>query len=285
MKLKMLTILALLALTFGSAAAIQNSKEMTETTAPASGDATVQLHTTLGDITILLYGDTPRHRDNFIRRVESGDYDGVLFHRVIDDFMVQGGDPTSKDAPKGKRLGSGDSGEPIEAEILYPKHYHHRGAIAAARQGDNVNPERKSSGSQFYIVTGKKYNPVQLDQLEKQAVMRHKQEVFDKLCAENRDSIMALRRNRDQAGLQALQEELVKKTEQITAGDSVIFTPEMREDYMRLGGTPHLDGTYTVYGKVIEGMDVVDKIEAAETDANDRPVEDIRIISAKVLTK
>lgn len=241
------------------------------------------LHTTLGDITILLYGDTPRHRDNFLARVKAGDYDGVLFHRVIDDFMVQGGDPSSKDAPKGKRLGGGDSGQPVEAEILYPKHYHHRGALAAARQGDAVNPERKSSGSQFYIVTGKKYSPAQLDQLEHQAVMRHKKDVFDKLCAENRDSIMALRRNRDQAGLQALQEELVKQTEAKTAGDTIMFTPEMRDDYMRLGGTPHLDGTYTVYGKVIEGMDIVDKIEAAETDANDRPIEDIRITSAEVI--
>ncbi|MDE5750576.1 MAG: peptidylprolyl isomerase, partial [Duncaniella sp.] len=110
-------------------------------------------------------------------------------------------------------------------------------------------------------------------------------DIFNRYAAENRDTIMTLRRNRDQAGLQALQDELIKQTEQKTAADTVIFTPEMREDYMRLGGTPHLDGTYTVYGRVIEGMDVVDKIEAAETDANDRPLEDIRIISAKVLKK
>jgi len=283
MKLKMLTLLALLALAVGASGAIQDRQSMQETTTTQTGDAKVVLHTTLGDITILLYGDTPRHRDNFLARVKAGDYDGVLFHRVIDDFMVQGGDPSSKDAPKGKRLGGGDSGQPVEAEILYPKHYHHRGALAAARQGDAVNPERKSSGSQFYIVTGKKYSPAQLDQLEHQAVMRHKKDVFDKLCAENRDSIMALRRNRDQAGLQALQEELVKQTEAKTAGDTIMFTPEMRDDYMRLGGTPHLDGTYTVYGKVVEGMDIVDKIEAAETDANDRPIEDIRITSAEVI--
>lgn len=284
MKLKMLTLLALLALSTGPAEASKDRQTMQETTTTTgTGDAKVVLHTTLGDITLLLYGDTPRHRDNFLARVKAGDYDGVLFHRVIDDFMVQGGDPSSKDAPKGKMLGAGDSGQPVEAEILYPAHYHHRGALAAARQGDNVNPQRKSSGSQFYIVTGRKYSPAQLDQLEHQALMRHKKEVFDKLCAENRDSIMSLRRNRDQAGLQALQDELVRQTEAKTAGDTIAFTPEMREDYMRVGGTPHLDGAYTVYGKVLEGMDVVAKIEAAETDANDRPIEDIRITSAEVL--
>ncbi|MDE5733623.1 MAG: peptidylprolyl isomerase [Duncaniella sp.] len=284
MKLKMLTLLALLALSTGPAGASKDRQTMQETTTTTgTGDAKVVLHTTLGDITLLLYGDTPRHRDNFLARVKAGDYDGVLFHRVIDDFMVQGGDPSSKDAPKGKMLGAGDSGQPVEAEILYPAHYHHRGALAAARQGDNVNPQRKSSGSQFYIVTGRKYSPAQLDQLEHQALMRHKKEVFDKLCAENRDSIMSLRRNRDQAGLQALQDELVRQTEAKTAGDTIAFTPEMREDYMRVGGTPHLDGAYTVYGKVLEGMDVVAKIEAAETDANDRPIEDIRITSAEVL--
>ncbi len=259
-----------------------NNKDMNQST-ENNGDVKVLLHTSLGDITLLLYGDTPRHTANFVKRVKAGDYDGVLFHRVINDFMIQTGDPTSKDAPKGKMLGAGDSGEQIEAEFLFPKHYHHRGAIAAARQGDNVNPERKSSGSQFYIVTGKKFSPAQLDQMEHQAQMQRKQSVFDSLCKENRDSIMTLRRNRDQAGLQALQEKLVKETEALTAGDSVIYTPEMRDVYMREGGTPHLDGQYTVYGRVLEGMDVVDKIEKAETDAHDRPVEDIKIISAKVI--
>lgn len=257
----------------------QNQSSMTD----SDKDVKVSLHTTLGDITLLLYGDTPRHRDNFVARVNAGDYDGVLFHRVIDDFMVQTGDPSSKDAPKGKMLGSGDSGEPIEAEFLFPKHYHHRGALAAARQGDAVNPERKSSGSQFYIVTGRKYSPAQLDQMERQAVMKHKQDVFNQLTKQHHDSIMNMRRNRDQAGLQALQEQLVKETEALTAADSVIYTPEMREDYMRIGGTPHLDGAYTVFGRVLDGMDVVDRIEKAETDANDRPLEDIKIISAKVI--
>lgn len=247
------------------------------------GDVKVLLHTTLGDITILLYGDTPRHTENFVKLVKSGHYDGLLFHRVINDFMVQGGDPDSKDAPKGKMLGGGDMGYEIEAEIDFPKHYHHRGAIAAARQGDAVNPERKSSGSQFYIVTGRKFSAGQLDAMEQKAVMQHKQDVFNQLSAEYRDSIMSMRRNRDHAGLDALRDKLAEETERLTANDSTYFTPEQRETYMREGGTPHLDGTYTVYGRVLEGMDVVDKIQQVETDGNDRPVDDVRIISATVL--
>lgn len=250
---------------------------------PITGDVKVLLHTSLGDITLLLYADTPRHRDNFVKRVNAGDYDGVLFHRVISDFMVQTGDPSSKNAPKGKMLGSGDSGELVEAEFLYPKHFHHRGAIAAARTGDNVNPERKSSGSQFYIVTGKKYTPGQLDQIDRQLVMKHKQDVFNKLASEHRDSIMSMRRNRDQAGLQALQEKLAAETERITAADTTMLTPEIREAYTTVGGTPHLDGQYTVYGRVLSGMDIVEKIEKVDTDGNDRPLEDVKIISAKVI--
>lgn len=247
------------------------------------GDVKVLLHTTLGDITILLYGDTPRHTENFVKLVKSGHYDGLLFHRVINDFMVQAGDPESKDAPKGKMLGGGDMPYEIEAEIDFPKHYHHRGAIAAARQGDNVNPERKSSGSQFYIVTGKKFAPAQLDAMEKKAVMQKKQAVFDRLSQEYRDSIMSMRRNRDYAGLDALRDKLAAETEKLTANDSTFYTQEQRDTYVREGGTPHLDGGYTVFGRVLSGMDVVDKIQKVETDGNDRPLEDVRIISATVL--
>ncbi|MBD5333140.1 MAG: peptidylprolyl isomerase [Bacteroides sp.] len=250
---------------------------------PQPGDVKVCLTTSLGDIVFLLYGDTPRHRDNFLERVKAGDYDGVLFHRVIDNFMIQTGDPSSKNAPKGRMLGDGDSAPEIDAEILFPTHYHHRGAIAAARTGDNVNPKRRSSGSQFYIVTGKKYSPAQLDQMEHRALMARRQETFDRLCAQNRDTIMTLRRNRDQAGLQALQDSLNQETRRLTAADTTYFTPEIREDYTINGGTPHLDGAYTVYGRVLQGMDIVEKIEKAETDANDRPIDDIKIISAKVV--
>ena len=275
------TLIIALSVLFGLKA--QSIDKNMDNNSSNADDVKVLLKTSLGAITILLYGDTPRHRDNFVKLVKEGNYDGVLFHRVINDFMVQTGDPTSKNAPKGKMLGDGDMPYEIDAEFLFPTHYHHRGAIAAARQGDNVNPEKKSSGSQFYIVTGKKFTAGQLDSMEHQAVMRHKQEVFDSLAKQNRDSIMSLRRNRDAAGLQALQEKLAAETEKLTANDSVIYTPEIREAYMNEGGTPHLDGSYTVFGRVISGMDVVDKIQKAETDGNDRPLEDIRIISATVL--
>ena len=294
MKIKLLSFMFLLAMV--TSCASSNAKTTGETadndTNSTStmdnntinpGDVKVLLQTSLGDITLLLYGDTPRHRDNFIKRVKAGDYDGVLFHRVITDFMIQTGDPESKNAPKGKLLGGGDSGAQIDAEIIYPKHFHHRGAIAAARLGDNVNPEFKSSGSQFYIVTGRKYSPGQLDQMERRAIMQYKQSVFNELSAQHRDSIMTLRRNRDTAGLQALQDSLAQETERVTADNLPRYTPEMREAYSKVGGAPHLDGTYTVYGRVLEGMDIVDKIETAETDGNDRPLEDIKIISAKVI--
>lgn len=147
--------------------------------------------------------------------------------------MVHSGDPDSKDAPKGRMLGASDMGYNIEAEILFPKHFHHRGAIAAARQGDAVNPERKSSASQFYIVTGKKYSPAQLDQLDRKAVMQKKQDVFNRLSEQYRDSIISMRRNRDRAGLDALRDKLAEETEKLTANDTTVYTPEMRDLYVR----------------------------------------------------
>lgn len=245
-------------------------------------NTTVVITTTLGDITVRLYNDTPIHRDNFLKLAQEGYYDGVLFHRVINDFMVQAGDPDSKGAPAGKMLGTGDPGYTLDAEIVYPKYFHCRGALAAARQGDEVNPERRSSGSQFYIVTGKAYNSGQLAQMEKQLDMARQQEIFNRLASERRDQIMDLRRNRDQAGLQALQDELIALTQTEAAKNPIRFTDEQRAAYTTDGGTPHLDGQYTVFGEVVCGMDVVDKIQKVETDRNDRPKEDIRIISMKV---
>ena len=267
---------------------IQNSITMTQhhdTTAEnRADDAIVDIHTTAGDIRVRLYGDTPRHRDNFIRLASEGFYDGVLFHRVINDFMIQTGDPDSKNAPKGAMLGSGDPDYQLDAEFVYPRHFHKRGALAAARQGDQVNPEKKSSGSQFYIVTGKTYNDAQLDQMDRQRAMMQQKAIFDRLVAEQRDTIMAMRRVRDQAGLQTLQEKLIERTEAEAATLAPdTLTPRQREAYRTEGGTPHLDGAYTVFGEVISGMDVVDRIQKAETDANDRPVDDIRITSMEIV--
>ncbi|MDE6480808.1 MAG: peptidylprolyl isomerase [Muribaculaceae bacterium] len=241
---------------------------------------TLDVATTAGNIKIRLYDDTPLHRDNFLKLAKEGYYDGVLFHRVINDFMVQTGDPESKEAPAGAMLGSGGPGYTIPAEIVYPNHYHKYGALAAARTGDEMNPERKSSGSQFYIVTGKKYIPQQLSRMEEASVQKQLQSYFMKLQMQHMDTIKQLRMAKDSVGLENLRQELIKETEANV--HPVTMTEEQVRDYTTIGGTPHLDGQYTVFGEVLEGMDVVEKIQKAETDGRDRPVEDIRIISIKV---
>lgn len=285
MKMKKIIIIVMAFALMSSIAIAQKNKNITmeNQTVQATGDALVEIKTSVGDITIRLYGETPKHRDNFLKLVNDGFYNDVLFHRVINKFMIQTGDPESKGAPAGKMLGAGGPGYDIDAEIVYPQFFHKRGALAAARQGDEVNPDRRSSGSQFYIVTGKVYNASQLGQMEKQLQMQQMQAIFNDLASQHRDSIMAMRRNRDQAGLQALQDELVKKTEAEAAKNPVKLTDAQREAYTSVGGTPHLDGTYTVFGEVVEGMDIVAKIETTATGAQDRPKEDIKIISMKVI--
>ncbi len=253
------------------------------TTPIDSGAVKVEVETSAGNFTVLLYGDTPKHRDNFVKLAESGQYNGTLFHRVIKNFMVQAGDPDSKDAPAGKMLGSGDIGEKIDAEIVYPAHFHKRGALAAARQGDQVNPQRQSSGSQFYVVTGEKYTQGQLGQMERQMEQRMMQDHFTQLAQQHQAEIRGLQQRRDTAALRALQQQLIDQTEAWAKTGAAKMTPEMRHAYTTMGGTPHLDNQYTVFGEVISGMDVIDKIQQAETDRNDRPNQDIKILGMKVL--
>ena len=176
-------------------------------------ETTVIMHTSLGDVTLKLYNETPLHRDNFIKLVKEGTYNGLLFHRVIKDFMVQGGDVTSKDAPMNKSLGAGDLGYTVPAEFVYPKYFHKKGALCAARTGDEVNPERASSASQFYIVTGKKYTEGEFKQMEKQLENRLKQSIFARLQTENKAKIMQLYRNGEKEELAILRDTLVGKTE------------------------------------------------------------------------
>ena len=243
----------------------------------------VKLETTLGDIIVELYNETPQHRDNFIKLVKEGYYDGVLFHRVIKDFMIQTGDGNSKTAGPETMLGDGDPGYTIEAEFDYPKYFHKRGALAAARTGDQVNPERRSSGSQFYIVTGKIYSSEELNMMSKRMTDIKKQDIFRRLVTENRAKIEELQRNQDNAGIQALQNELIQITEAEAAKTPSSMTDEQIDAYTSVGGTPHLDGQYTVFGEVIKGMDVVDKIQNTQTGAADRPTTDIKIIKASIL--
>lgn len=193
----------------------------------------VLIETTKGNITVMLYDDTPLHRDNFIKLVESNFYDSILFHRVIKDFMIQAGDPTSKNAAPDVLLGDADTDYTIPAEFVYPKYYHKKGALAAARTSDDENPERRSSGSQFYIVQGRTFTDEKLDKYE--------------------------------------------------AHLGIKMPAEIREYYKTVGGTPHLDTQYTVFGEVLDGMDVVNEIAAVETNKDARPIVDVRILKMKVV--
>lgn len=195
----------------------------------------VQIDTDMGKIKVKLFNDTPQHRDNFIKNVKEKRYDGLLFHRVIKQFMIQGGDINSKDAPIEQHLGDGDPGYTIPAEIIYPKYFHKRGMLCAARTSDDENPERASSGTQFYIVTGKFYTEMELDKMEK--------------------------------------------------SDNKTFTPEERQAYMLEGGAPHLDNKYTIFGEVVKGMKVVDKIQFVETNEDDRPLKNIKIKTMTIVDK
>ncbi len=214
-------------------------------TAPLAGNARaqapakqlrhlVEVNTTAGRMVLELYNETPVHRDNFLKLVREHYYDSTLFHRVIPGFMIQGGDPDSRRAQTDALLGNGGPGYDLPAEIL-PALYHRKGALAAAREGDDVNPEKRSSGSQFYIVQGRTWRPADLKLLT------------DKKNAGRPDSL-ALR-----------------------------YGQEQIDTYWKVGGAPHLDGNYTVFGQLLEGMDVLDRIAAQPTGANDRPMGDIRM--------
>lgn len=260
-----------------SAATANTHKLMIDSTATGP---VATITTTLGDVKIRLYDDTPLHRDNFIKLATDGTYDGVLFHRVIKDFMVQTGDINSNKPDNTQPLGTGDTNYTIEAEIMYPKHFHKYGAVAAARTGDHVNPERRSSGSQFYIVTGKSYPEAMMEQIGARLLDQQRQTYFRNLVLKNRERITELEKAQEKEALKELHSQLVKETT-----DSVPEGPmpaEVYQAYTTIGGTPHLDSQYTVFGEVIDGMDVIEKIQSVETDDSDRPKTDIRIISIKI---
>ena len=199
----------------------------------------VRMFTTAGVVDMKLYDETPKHRDNFVKLVKEQRYDSLLFHRVIRNFMIQGGDPDSKYAAPGKLLGEGDLGYTVEPEFMPELHFHRRGALAAAREGDDVNPTKASSASQFYIVWGNVFTKEQLDRLKTQYKQR--------------------------------------------TGKDITITPEQLEVYTTIGGTPHLDGDYTVFGEVVKGLEVVDAIQNVKCDENDRPLRDVRIIKMELI--
>ena len=245
----------------------------------------VRMQTNLGTITLKLYNETPLHRDNFIKLVKDGQYEGLLFHRVINEFMIQGGDVTSKNAPLNKQLGAGDLGYTVPAEFVYPRYFHKRGALCAARTGDDSNPEKASSASQFYIVTGKVYSEGEIKQLEKQKESRLKQAIFNRLQNENKTTIMQYYKSGDKDSLAIMRDTLIGKTEIETdkRKEETKLTAQQREAYTSVGGVPFLDNEYTVYGEVTEGIEIVDKIQKVKTNSSDRPLENIIIESMQII--
>jgi peptidylprolyl isomerase len=248
---------------------------------PESNDSSlVLIKTTIGDIKIKLYDATPLHKANFLKLVNSGVYDNVLFHRVIKDFMIQSGDPTTR--PEHSRLPDSINTYTIPSEFN-KAYFHKRGALAAARKGNEENPEMRSSGTQFYIVQGVKYSDTELDQAEHVINSNIKQAMFNKLLKLTSDSLRAAGANATDAEIQEIAS--LKMFDFLSAGNNYKIPEDQRNVYKTIGGVPRLDGTYTVFGEVTEGLDIVDRIAAVSTDNNDRPVSDIRIISMKITRK
>lgn len=232
------------------------------------GDTLILIETEFGNMKIKLYDKTPKHKANFIKLVKQGFFDGLLFHRVINQFMIQGGDPDSKNAPAGKMLGDGGPGYEIDAEFNNSL-FHKKGVIAAAREGDNVNPLKKSSGSQFYIVQGRKFTDGELDKLEEKISLGN----YISLHTEITKQATQYRMTGNKSAFDKLTEEIKSKKD-----FKIIKIPNYkREIYKTIGGTPHLDGNYTVFGEIVEGLEVIGKIAGVETDKNDRPIKDVKM--------
>lgn len=240
-------------------------------------DHLVTIKTKYGDMVAILYDETPKHKANFIKLAQENFYDSLLFHRVIAGFMIQGGDPESRKAGKNQRLGNGGPGYTIDAEFN-PKFFHEKGALSAARLGDAMNPAKASSGSQFYIVQGTVHSESQI-KLDQQKYGKALQQFFQK--PENKpyyDSINIFFQNRDEKGYDAYISKLKPVIEkQLGVSVEKEVSPQLVKAYTTVGGTPQLDGQYTVFGKVIKGLEVIDQIAAAPKDPNDRPLEDVRM--------
>ncbi|MCW3805091.1 peptidylprolyl isomerase [Plebeiibacterium marinum] len=261
---------------------------------PKTSGTVVKIKTGLGDIKIRLYDETPLHRDNFVKMAKEGYLDSTLFHRVINEFMIQGGDPDSKNAEAGVALGEGGPEYTIPAEFDFPQYYHKKGALAAARMGDQVNPEKRSSGSQFYIVQGKVFNDEDIVKVENRIREGRRKAVFNELIVQYEDSLNTLQEKGEQEKISQMQQRIMAKVNEVYGEQPEFSYPDdIKEVYKTIGGTPHLDTNYTVFGEVITeksllekirslfgkkyGLEVVDAIAAQETDSRDRPLKDIRM--------
>jgi cyclophilin family peptidyl-prolyl cis-trans isomerase len=241
----------------------------------------ISMKTTLGEIKIKLYDGTPLHRDNFIKLINTSFYEGISFHRVISQFMIQAGDPSTRTSQL-TTLSDSLKTYTIPAEFNY-QYYHKKGALAAAREGNQVNPEMRSSGTQFYIVQGVKYNDADLNKAEQQINSNIKQAFFYKLLRETSDSIRSSGKIPSDSEIQDIAS--VKMFQYLSSNKNYVISADQRNVYKSIGGTPRLDGTYTVFGEVIEGLDVVDRIASVSTDGNDKPLNDIKILKIKIVKK
>jgi peptidylprolyl isomerase/peptidyl-prolyl cis-trans isomerase B (cyclophilin B) len=239
----------------------------------------VLIKTNYGNIKVKLYNETPIHRDNFIKLVNQGYYNDLTFHRIIQDFMIQGGDVSSQKPSDSIPF---DQTDTLEAEILFPQYFHKRGAFAAARWGDDVNPTKASDAYQFYIVTGEKYiTDNELLNLEKQRYERTKQRIYNSIQSANMDTIKSLYREGNKTAINELREKWRAEAEEKANAikDKIYYTEEQKEIYKSsVGGTPFLDGEYTVFGEVVEGMDVVEKIESVKTNEKDAPLQPVKMV-------
>ena len=242
----------------------------------------VLINTSFGEMKVKLYKETPLHRENFIKLVSDKFYDSLLFHRVIKGFMIQGGDPDSKNESSDIILGNGGPGYTIPAEFN-SKYFHKKGAIAAARKGDDINPGKESSGSQFYIVQGKVFTDAELDKIEKRIYYGNKRDIFNNYLNSQENKALkikidSLRKEKNILELgRAMKEVENKLQEEYNKLELFEFTEEQRKIYTTIGGSPHLDGDYTVFGEVIEGIKIIEKITSVKTENNNRPVEDVKM--------
>ncbi len=246
-----------------------------------SENMVISIKTTLGDIKIKLYAGTPLHRDNFLKLINTGFYDGVSFHRIIKNFMIQAGDPATKTG-SAANLPDSMNTYTIPAEFT-PQYFHKKGALAAAREGNDVNPDMRSSGTQFYIVQGVKYNDDELSLAEKRINSNIRQGLFNKILLETSDSVKLSGKTITAGEIQEIAS--VKMFRYLVNNKDYEIPEEQRNVYKNIGGVPRLDGTYTVFGEVTEGLDVVDKIASVQTDSNDKPITDIKIIKIKIVNK
>lgn len=241
----------------------------------------VLLETTAGEIRLKLYNETPGHRDNFIKNVKEGKYDGVTFHRVIRNFMIQTGDPYTR---PGEVKDTTKADPTIEAEIMYPKFIHKRGVLAAARENDDKNPKKRSDMFQFYIVTGRHHSDESIGGYESARYNKKVEDVYLKKAAPYEDRLNAMRKRRDRDGVSDLLDSLLTEAQNYVANNPPTpYSQAQRRAYKTYGGAPWLDGEYTIFGEVVEGMKVAHDIEKVKTGAEDRPLYEIRITKASIL--